>query len=83
MSSVGKTLVKGHGLQAEGQAVTPRYPDMTADQISYRSAWVLTHSRVGQAFCECGEWSPELPSTYARKAWHRAHKAEVTARDQP
>jgi hypothetical protein len=32
---------------------------------------------VGRTRCECGEWSPELPSTAARQRWHRDHKNDV------
>ena len=31
----------------------------------------------GQTRCQCGEWSPELPTTAARKRWHREHKQQV------
>jgi hypothetical protein len=33
----------------------------------------------GMAKCECGAMSDVLPSTNARKRWHRGHKAEVDA----
>jgi hypothetical protein len=31
----------------------------------------------GVATCSCGEQSPVLPSTNARKAWHREHKQQT------
>ena len=34
----------------------------------------------GHARCSCGAESPHLPSQGKRKAWHRAHKAEVLAK---
>lgn len=37
----------------------------------------------GQATCECGERSPELPSTAARQRWHREHKAELVRESVP
>jgi len=33
----------------------------------------------GKTRCSCGEKSPELPSTRARKQWHRDHKNDVRA----
>jgi len=36
----------------------------------------------GRATCSCGFRSEELPSTNARKQWHRDHKARVRAGGQ-
>lgn len=33
----------------------------------------------GVTKCSCGQTSPVLPSTGARKRWHRAHKDTVRA----
>ena len=32
-------------------------------------------AREGRALCSCGELSPDLPSTAARRRWHLEHKA--------
>lgn len=31
----------------------------------------------GRALCYCGEMSDPLPSAYARRNWHRLHKAKM------
>lgn len=31
----------------------------------------------GRAVCSCGAYSPLLPSTTQRRAWHRGHKDEI------
>lgn len=36
-----------------------------------------TGTKTGPAACACGETSEDLPSTGARRAWHRNHVAEV------
>lgn len=59
------TVVRGHGLVREGA------PFDEAGRISYDS--------VGRGECGCGEKSPVLSSTNARKLWHREHKATVRA----
>jgi hypothetical protein len=33
----------------------------------------------GKTRCSCGHPSPHLPSTAARKRWHREHKDEIRA----
>lgn len=33
----------------------------------------------GVAVCECGAWSPELPSQIDRADWHRRHLVDVIA----
>jgi len=64
------TRLVGHGLRNEGAAYDDRgYP---LDAGGY-----VVRSGPGRAKCECGELSEVLPSTSARKAWHRQHKAEV------
>lgn len=35
--------------------------------------------REGASRCSCGEWSPLLPSSAARKRWHREHKDAIRA----
>jgi hypothetical protein len=40
-------------------------------------AWRPTKGGAGRALCECGKKSPVLPSTAARKRWHRQHKDAV------
>jgi hypothetical protein len=64
--------VKGHGLRGEGLAFVqepayfggPSGPRMVFDQ-------------KGQGLCHCGAWSPILPTTAARRRWHREHKQAV------
>lgn len=56
------TRLAGHGLRYEGRVVAKS------------GAWLVNGS--GPAKCECGEYSPVLQSTAARKRWHREHKAE-------
>jgi hypothetical protein len=60
----------GHGLISEG------YPhDDAGKPIS--GAFLRATSGNGRALCSCGELSPELPSGYARKRWHKDHKDQV------
>jgi hypothetical protein len=40
-------------------------------------AWRPTKGGDGRALCECGKKSQVLPSTAARKRWHREHKEAV------
>lgn len=62
------TRLAGHGLIAEG------WPYIgTEVRKSHRSGH-------GMGKCECGTMSPMLPSTAARKRWHRDHKQEIRAR---
>lgn len=35
----------------------------------------------GSALCECGERSPDLPTTAARQRWHRDHKQAIRAKE--
>lgn len=60
------TLVAGHALLFEG-APFDRYG---------RRIWRGT-SGPGRGKCSCGETSEDLPSGYARRRWHRGHKAEI------
>jgi hypothetical protein len=66
MSMVGKTLVKGHTLLFEGQALGRSH-----DRCGR-----------GIGGCTCGERSEELPNRASRKRWHKQHKAEVIAKLQ-
>jgi len=52
----------GHGLRDEGRVKDP------AGRL-----W----NCEGSTRCECGERSPVLPTTAARKRWHREHKDAV------
>jgi hypothetical protein len=72
--SVGTSRpVSGHGLRGEGIG----YERVT---WSGHERWlVASDQRAAVAICRCGEVSPPLPSTRARKQWHREHKAEVLA----
>lgn len=62
------TRLAGHGMPYEGQALAMRTGgvEVRRDQRT-----------AGQTRCECGEWSPVLPSNGARKRWHRDHKIQV------
>jgi hypothetical protein len=40
------------------------------------SGWLAPYVE-GPARCSCGDWSPRLPSAYARKKWHREHKDKI------
>jgi hypothetical protein len=55
----------GHGLRWEG-----RWYDIASGR---------TFNGPGYARCSCGTRSPDLPSTTARKRWHREHKDAVRA----
>lgn len=64
------TRVVGHALWYEGGAHDDNgYPIDVG-------GWV-TRSGPGRAKCECGDLSEVLTSGAARRAWHKAHKAEV------
>lgn len=63
--------VKGHGLQGEGLA----FVDESCPPWNPRPR--LVYDQEGRGLCGCGEWSPVLPSTAARKRWHREHKQAV------
>lgn len=61
MNLVGKTLLKGHTLLFEGEAIG--------------QSW--HKNGPGSGKCSCGEMSPELPTRAARKRWHREHKEAI------
>lgn len=65
------TRLAGHELRDEGAPYDGR------GRKIWQNRW--TTSGRGRAKCSCGALSPELPSGTQRKAWHRAHKAEVRA----
>lgn len=72
--SVGHTYaqVPGHGLAREG------YPhDENGNVLSLGG--IVRTSGPGRAKCACGQVSPDLPSTAARKRWHREHKEQVVS----
>jgi hypothetical protein len=74
MSNVGQTLVKGHGLHGEGRA--QRLEGCSEPPCNrLMGAW----GTPGHGRCSCGAYSPHLQSNYARKAWHRQHKASVAS----
>lgn len=58
----------GHALQRGG------WPYVIED-----GKWVESSDFDGHARCECGEWSPRLPSDRQRKKWHKAHKDALYA----
>jgi len=74
MSNVGKTMVKGHGLIAEGMVAF----DREGKAVSY---W-RRGTNEAHAQCRCGELSPAGISMSAARKWHRQHKADVLAGDQ-
>jgi hypothetical protein len=76
MSRVGKTLVKGHGLRAEGAPLHLSGCSQQPCPTGYMGRLGSGHGK-----CSCGAYSLHLQSTYARKAWHRAHKAEIAAKE--
>lgn len=47
-----------------------------ADGIRLPNAWSVTVGG-GHALCRCGALSPDLASRNARRAWHRAHRADL------
>jgi len=62
--------VKGHTLRSEGKAHAADHP--TNITMARRYGW------EGFGLCSCGARSaPALGSDYARKQWHRRHKADV------
>lgn len=60
-----QVIVPGHTLPFEGKT---------------KAQWMYS-SRVasGVTKCSCGEQSPMLPTTAARRRWHLTHKLEVLA----
>lgn len=55
----------GHTLRYEGAAYRPD------------GYLAIRNQRKGHGACSCGALSPELPSNYARKRWHREHKDTI------
>ncbi len=63
------TRLSGHDLRFEGRGVDP--------------VTRVLHNGAGHARCECGQWSPVLPTTAARKRWHRdEHKPAMRAKEE-
>lgn len=61
--------VTGHSLMNEGAAFRD---DGEREDFGRH---VLGTAGPGRAKCSCGELSEPLPSSTARRAWHREHKA--------
>ena len=61
MSMKGKTLLKGHTLLGEGRPI----------ETCFRGIG------KGKAYCSCGQLSPVLECTAARKRWHKEHKQAI------
>jgi hypothetical protein len=70
MSNVGKTMVKGHGLQWEGGVVFDADGNLAAGRLPQSQRY---------AKCRCGALSDVGLSQYRAKKWHRQHKADVLA----
>lgn len=70
------TRLAGHGLNYEGRALNEDAP-FTGAWVHYSPGFWSSDQREGRTRCECGEWSPVLPSSAARKRWHREHKQQV------
>jgi hypothetical protein len=65
-------------LQFEGRAVKEFPPPVPTWWPLFGGIAVkLADTQAGRGICACGEWSPELPSAYARQKWHKLHKTEV------
>ena len=65
-SGARSNRLAGHTLPYEGRVFDSRDPRINR----------LVNG-PGRAQCSCGEWSPDMPSTNARRKWHAAHKAGV------
>lgn len=64
------TRVAGHSLRCEGAVF---------DERGQLSGGRVVRTGPGRAKCECGVLSEVLPSTAARRRWHRdVHKPEVS-----
>ncbi len=66
----------GHTLKAEGAA----YKYMPAIAAGVKGRWVYDFAGEGHGMCECGWVSELLPSNNKRKASHRDHKADESAK---
>jgi hypothetical protein len=73
VSNVGKTVLKGHGLQSEGK------PYYSKDGY-YRSAWLSDMDRQ-YGLCACGETFGPGWSQSAIKRAHRTHKDQIRAEE--
>jgi hypothetical protein len=60
----GSNRLAGHTLPCEGR-------------VQLGGHIIGDGSGEGRACCSCGRESPLLPSTRARKQWHRDHKNDV------
>lgn len=82
-SQVGKTRLEGHALFGEGRPVSwvKDSEHRSVHHIGLKTAYVDYNALrpSGRALCECGAESPVLPSTAARKRWHREHKDAIRA----
>ena len=58
------TRLAGHSLPLEGR-------------VQMGGRLLGNGNGTGRARCSCGEESPLLPSTRARRAWHRDHKNDI------
>lgn len=63
------TRVSGHALMNEGAAFRDE-----GERENF-GRYVLGTGGAGRAKCSCGELSDPLPTSTARRAWHREHKA--------
>lgn len=73
----GKTLVKGHTLTWEGEALVK--PSCTEHECLGGSVR-KTNTNHGHGLCSCGEMSGHEVTRAARKRWHREHKMRVRTR---
>jgi hypothetical protein len=71
MSEQSSKRVSGHTLRHEGGA------HFSAGDRKWHD------TGVGCGKCSCGALSEVLTSDYARKRWHREHKAAVLAESPP
>ena len=67
-----RTNLRGHALRSEGKAYGLNGEPEGSPLVRYRG-------HIGQGLCECGAASDVEWSNAARKRWHAAHKAEVSA----
>lgn len=67
--------VPGHTLRHEG---APHLVSETGQTVRVQRGYGGV-SGYGRALCSCGAMSDLLDSGGQRKAWHRQHKAQVTA----
>lgn len=60
------TRLAGHALPREGR-------------VQLGGVIIGDGSGEGRAVCSCGAESPLLPSTRARRKWHRDHKNDISS----